>query len=245
MNKFSNDGSFLEKFKEMNGAVSENKPKTNVEVNQRGGNSKNSLSRAFKQMSQDKILSKPKLVFDDVDRPVTSLSEADFNAKEEFNEYDATLPDVYVEPVTAKTHVVIDKLIESILEFGDDMERIILNDQKDDPEFWFLHDKKSQTYKHFQKKLADEREKMKTKKSALLRKENEVKHTTSIKAEVPTINIDTLDVPVIDSVFTPETATNKSKWEDEQSHEKSRKRKSRWGPESSSSLQLAGDNGQG
>ena len=143
--------------------------------------SHNSLSRAFKQMSQDKILSKPKLVFDDVDRPVTSLS----------------------------------------------------------------HDKKSQTYKHFQKKLADEREKMKTKKSALLRKENEVKHTTSIKAEAPTINIDTLDVPVIDSVFTPETATNKSKWEDEQSHEKSRKRKSRWGPESSSSLQLAGDNGQG
>ena len=245
MNKFSNDGSFLDMFKQMNGNTSNIPQSSNISKTvSLGSSSKNSLSRAFKQMSQDKVFSKPKVVYEDRANEDQSSSKSQitefFEVKDEYNEYDATLPDSYDEPVTKLTYEVIDKLIESVVEFGDDMERIIFNDQKDNPEFWFLHDKKSDTYRFYQKKLGEaKRKKLEPKfKSSTVDPElkSEVK---MIKDEVPVLSIESLDVPQVAS--TPASVFDtpgSSKWDvadDElQAAEKSRKRKSRWGPETKS-----------
>jgi len=157
MNKFSNDGSFMDMFKKMSN--NKQQPPSCIKAESKyneasSASNKNSLSRAFKQMSKDKVYSKPTLVFDSVNEdPVDSNKSHTAKVKKEFNEYDACFPDKYEEPVTKETYMVIDKLVESVLEHGEDMERIIFNDQKDNPEFWFLHDKNSDTYRFYQKQL--------------------------------------------------------------------------------------------
>ena len=257
MNKFSNDGSFMDLFKKASFRKSDNNPQC-ATANQTGTadaasvSSKNSLSRAFKQMSQLKEVTKPKLIVDEDEATANSQQQQEFAPRaSEYNEYDATLPDSFDEPVTEKTYEVIDKLIESIIECGDDMERIIFEDQKSNPEFWFLHDKKSDTYRYFRKKLKETkshaREKlngMPTATISTITKDQDTKSSSS----VPTISLDSLNPPVLaytsnDCAIEASTDMLQSKWDDDCSN-KSRKRKSRWGPELSPSVQLNAGNGQ-
>ena len=190
-------------------------------------------------MSQLKEYSKPKLVFDE-NLEHHSSDDKPSLPKEEPNEYDDSFPQQHVEPVTQKTHELMEQLVNWIVEFGDDMERIVLEDQKNNPDFWFLHDKNSDTYRYFRKQVAEARNAGKSDKSskgAYLKTSKTVvspviKSESSISVneiKVPMINIDSLDAPIIDiNVKSP--VTN----EEPQSHSdigKSRKRKSRWGPE--------------
>ena len=253
MNKFSNDGSFLEFFKQNQqsksgpprpaptSSVKSSSATTSGYSKKESSLNKNTLSRAFKQMSQLKEYSKPKLVLDESTDQPSSGDEASI-AKEEPNEYDDAFPKPSSEPVTQKTHELIDQLVNWIVEFGDDMERIVHEDQKDNPDFWFLFDKNSDTYRYFRKQVAEAK---KTGKVNTISKASQSTISAStyvppVKTEplisavsVPTIKIENLDTPLIGFNPTSEapTTTTDDQLPSSADNGKSRKRKSRWGPE--------------
>ncbi|ETE70998.1 SURP and G-patch domain-containing protein 1, partial [Ophiophagus hannah] len=166
-NKFANDGSFLQQFlklqKEKQGASSSSSetshppPASSVK--------KPTLTGKRPNLSVSSMLNQVKNYTHSKQTPVTNrLSVFQSPDDEEEEDYEQWLEiktpctDSLLKvcpPEDIRTRRIVEKLARVVAEGGPEMEKVALEDCKDNPVFAFLHDKNSPEFLYYRKKLAE------------------------------------------------------------------------------------------
>ncbi|XP_010136024.1 PREDICTED: SURP and G-patch domain-containing protein 1, partial [Buceros rhinoceros silvestris] len=160
-NKFVNDGSFLQQFlklqKEKSSAEtppsstnnSTNVPASNVGkkpllFGKRPGQVLSSMLHQAKNYSHAK------------QSPVVNrLSVFQSPDEDEEEDYEQWLEIKVLPPEDAETRQVVEKLARFVAEGGPELEKVAMEDYKDNPAFSFLHDKNSREFLYYRKKVAE------------------------------------------------------------------------------------------
>ncbi|XP_039188932.1 SURP and G-patch domain-containing protein 1 [Crotalus tigris] len=157
-NKFANDGSFLQQFlklqKEKQGASSSSTetshppPASTVK--------KPTLTGKRPNLSVSSMLNQVKNYTHSKQTPVTNrLSVFQSPDDEEEEDYEQWLEIKICPPEDIRTRRIVEKLAKVVAEGGPEMEKVALEDCKDNPVFAFLHDKNSPEFLYYRKKLAE------------------------------------------------------------------------------------------
>ncbi|XP_069818343.1 SURP and G-patch domain-containing protein 1 [Dendropsophus ebraccatus] len=169
-NKFANDGSFLQQFlklqKEKMGT--ENSPacssgsssapqKKPLLIGKRHGSSVESMLNQMKSSARTKQT--PKL-----NRSTVFKSPEDDDDDEE--DYEQWLEIKISPPEDSETRKVVEKLARFVAEGGRELEKMAMEDYKDNPSFGFLHDQNSREFLYYRKKIAEYRQDSQRQKSA-------------------------------------------------------------------------------
>ncbi|KAM6168549.1 SURP and G-patch domain-containing protein 1 [Erethizon dorsatum] len=159
-NKFANDGSFLQRFLKLQKAQSSTDPppsapsstpapgasvaKRPLLLSKRAGLGLGSPLGQVKNYSHAKQL------------PVAQRPSV-FQAPDEDEEedYEQWLEIKVSPPEGAETRKVIEKLARFVAEGGPELEKVAMEDYKDNPAFAFLHDKNSREFLYYRKKVAE------------------------------------------------------------------------------------------
>uniref|UniRef100_A0A2K6AEY2 SURP and G-patch domain-containing protein 1 n=1 Tax=Mandrillus leucophaeus TaxID=9568 RepID=A0A2K6AEY2_MANLE len=160
-NKFANDGSFLQQFLKLQKAqTSTDAPpsapsappstptpsagKRSLLISRRTGLGLTSLPGPMKSYSHAKQL------------PVAHRPSV-FQSPDEDEEedYEQWLEIKVSPPEGAETRKVIEKLARFVAEGGPELEKVAMEDYKDNPAFAFLHDKNSREFLYYRKKVAE------------------------------------------------------------------------------------------
>ncbi|XP_063770635.1 SURP and G-patch domain-containing protein 1 [Pseudophryne corroboree] len=162
-NKFANDGSFLQQFLKLqkeksgteNSAMSSSgssraAQKKPLLIGKRHGPSVESMLNQVKSYSRTKQT--PKLNRDSVFK-----SPDDDDDDEE--DYEQWLEIKISPPEDSETRKVVEQLARFVAEGGRELEKMALEDYKDNPAFGFLHDQSSPEFLYYRKKLAEFKQK--------------------------------------------------------------------------------------
>ncbi|XP_063311440.1 SURP and G-patch domain-containing protein 1 [Pelobates fuscus] len=159
-NKFANDGSFLQQFLKLqkeksstdtssssagNTGPSQKKP---VVLGKRPGLSGESMLNQMKTYSHTKQTPK-------INRLSVFKSPEDDDDDEE--DYEQWLEIKISPPEDSGTRKVVEKLARYVAEGGKELEKMAIEDYKDNPAFTFLHDHNSREFLYYRKKLAEYR----------------------------------------------------------------------------------------
>ncbi|XP_060088676.1 SURP and G-patch domain-containing protein 1 [Heteronotia binoei] len=161
-NKFANDGSFLQQFlklqkeKSGNDASSSSTEASSTNTPASGPVKKPALSGKRPNLSVSSMLSQVKNYTHSKQTPVTNrLSVFQSPDEEDEDDYEQWLEIKILPPEDMKTRRVVEKLARVVAEGGPDLEKVALEDCKDNPVFAFLHDKNSREFLYYRKKLAE------------------------------------------------------------------------------------------
>ncbi|KAL9823884.1 SURP and G-patch domain-containing protein 1 isoform 2-T2 [Geothlypis trichas] len=180
-NKFVNDGSFLQQFLKLqreksNAERAPSAPNSSGSAPQAGKKPSGLLGKrpgqALSRMLQARSPAPP--------RPGPALSRLSvFQGPDEDEEedYEQWLEIKVLPPEDAETRQVVEKLARFVAEGGPELEKVAMEDYKDNPAFSFLHDKNSREFLYYRKKVAE------------IRKENQNSQAASSqKADLETRN---------------------------------------------------------
>ncbi|NWW79998.1 SUGP1 protein, partial [Climacteris rufus] len=160
-NKFVNDGSFLQQFLKLQ------KEKSNAESPPNASNTPGNVpapssgkkpallgkrpGQALSRMlHQARSFSQPK------PGPVLSrLSVFQAPDEDEEEDYEQWLEIKVLPPEDTETRQVVEKLARFVAEGGPELEKVAMEDYKDNPAFSFLHDKNSREFLYYRKKVAE------------------------------------------------------------------------------------------
>ncbi|XP_008154578.2 SURP and G-patch domain-containing protein 1 [Eptesicus fuscus] len=169
-NKFANDGSFLQQFLKLQKAQTSTDappsvPSAPPRVLPRAGKRPPLISSPLSQVKnyvhakQLPLASRPS-VFQSPD-------------EDEEEDYEQWLEIKVSPPEGVETRKVIEKLARFVAEGGPELEKVAMENYKDNPAFSFLHDKNSREFLYYRKKVAE------------IRKESQKLQTTSQKVSPP------------------------------------------------------------
>ncbi|XP_064031231.1 SURP and G-patch domain-containing protein 1 [Pogoniulus pusillus] len=178
-NKFVNDGSFLQQFLKLQ------KEKSSTETPPSSANHSTNASAPHvgkkpllfgKRPGQvlSSMLQQAKNYSHSKQSPVVNrLSVFQSPDEDEEEDYEQWLEIKVLPPEDLETRQVVEKLARFVAEGGPALEKLAMEDYKDNPAFAFLHDKNSREFLYYRKKVAE------------IRKENQSSQTTSSQKVSP------------------------------------------------------------
>ncbi|XP_039371445.1 SURP and G-patch domain-containing protein 1 [Mauremys reevesii] len=178
-NKFANDGSFLQQFLKLQ------KEKSSTETSPSSGNisANTSASSTGKKpiligkrssLGTSSMVNQVKNYSHSKQMPVANrLSVFQSPDDEEEEDYEQWLEIKILPPEDAETRKVVEKLARFVAEGGPELEKVAMEDYKDNPAFSFLHDKNSREFLYYRKKVAE------------MKKENQSLQTSSCQKVSP------------------------------------------------------------
>ncbi|PKK19454.1 SURP and G patch domain containing 1, partial [Columba livia] len=178
-NKFVNDGSFLQQFLKLQ------KEKSSAETPPTSTN--NSANASAPHVGKKPLLfgKRPGQVLSSMlhqaknyshskQSPVVNrLSVFQSPDEDEEEDYEQWLEIKVLPPEDAETRQVVEKLARFVAEGGPELEKVAMEDYKDNPAFSFLHDKNSREFLYYRKKVAE------------IRKENQSSQASSTQKVSP------------------------------------------------------------
>ncbi|XP_075579613.1 SURP and G-patch domain-containing protein 1 isoform X3 [Pelecanus crispus] len=178
-NKFVNDGSFLQQFLKLQKEKSstETPPSsTNNSANASAPNAGKKPMLFGKRPGQvlSSMLHQAKNYSHSKQTPVVNrLSVFQSPDEDEEEDYEQWLEIKVLPPEDAETRQVVEKLARFVAEGGPELEKVAMEDYKDNPAFSFLHDKNSREFLYYRKKVAE------------IRKENQSSQASSSQKVSP------------------------------------------------------------
>ncbi|NXF63250.1 SUGP1 protein, partial [Ciccaba nigrolineata] len=162
-NKFVNDGSFLQQFLKLQKEKSSTEPppsSTNNSANTSASNVGKKPMLFGKRPGQvlSSMLHQAKNYSHSKQTPVVNrLSVFQSPDEDEEEDYEQWLEIKVLPPEDAETRQVVEKLARFVAEGGPELEKVAMEDYKDNPAFSFLHDKNSREFLYYRKKVAEMR----------------------------------------------------------------------------------------
>ncbi|KAM5192170.1 SURP and G-patch domain-containing protein 1 [Mantella aurantiaca] len=169
-NKFANDGSFLQQFLKLqkektgpessatrssgNSAPAQKKP---VLLGKRHGSSMESMINQMKSCSQ--IKQTPKVT-------INSVFKSPDEDDDDEEDYEQWLEIKISPPENSETRKVVEQMARFVAEGGKELEKMAMEDYKDNPAFGFLHDQSSPEFLYYRKKLAEYKQECQNKERA-------------------------------------------------------------------------------
>ncbi|NXW37115.1 SUGP1 protein, partial [Phaetusa simplex] len=178
-NKFVNDGSFLQQFLKLQKEKSSTEPppsSTNNLANASASNVGKKPMLFGKRPGQvlSSMLHQAKNYSHSKQSPVVNrLSVFQSPDEDEEEDYEQWLEIKVLPPEDAETRQVVEKLARFVAEGGPELEKVAMEDYKDNPAFSFLHDKNSREFLYYRKKVAE------------IRKENQSSQASSSQKVSP------------------------------------------------------------
>ncbi|NXR00684.1 SUGP1 protein, partial [Sagittarius serpentarius] len=178
-NKFVNDGSFLQQFLKLQKEKSSAEPppsSTNNSANTSASNVGKKPLLFGKRPGQvlSSMLHQAKNYSHSKQTPVVNrLSVFQSPDEDEEEDYEQWLEIKVLPPEDAETRQVVEKLARFVAEGGPELEKVAMEDYKDNPAFSFLHDKNSREFLYYRKKVAE------------IRKENQSSQASSSQKVSP------------------------------------------------------------
>ncbi|NWY63095.1 SUGP1 protein, partial [Chionis minor] len=178
-NKFVNDGSFLQQFLKLQKEKSSTEPppsSTNNSANASAPNVGKKPMLFGKRPGQvlSSMLHQAKNYSHSKQTPVVNrLSVFQSPDEDEEEDYEQWLEIKVLPPEDAETRQVVEKLARFVAEGGPELEKVAMEDYKDNPAFSFLHDKNSREFLYYRKKVAE------------IRKENQSSQSSSSQKVSP------------------------------------------------------------
>uniref|UniRef100_A0A8C2TI63 SURP and G-patch domain-containing protein 1 n=1 Tax=Coturnix japonica TaxID=93934 RepID=A0A8C2TI63_COTJA len=178
-NKFVNDGSFLQQFLKLQKEKSSTEPppsSTNNSTNASASNVGKKPMLFGKRPGQvlSSMLQQAKNYSHSKQTPVVNrLSVFQSPDEDEEEDYEQWLEIKVLPPEDAETRQVVEKLARFVAEGGPELEKVAMEDYKDNPAFSFLHDKNSREFLYYRKKVAE------------IRKENQSSQASSSQKVSP------------------------------------------------------------
>uniref|UniRef100_A0A663MZT9 SURP and G-patch domain containing 1 n=1 Tax=Athene cunicularia TaxID=194338 RepID=A0A663MZT9_ATHCN len=178
-NKFVNDGSFLQQFLKLQKEKSSTEPpptSTNNSTNTSASNVGKKPMLFGKRPGQvlSSMLHQAKNYSHSKQTPVVNrLSVFQSPDEDEEEDYEQWLEIKVLPPEDAETRQVVEKLARFVAEGGPELEKVAMEDYKDNPAFSFLHDKNSREFLYYRKKVAE------------IRKENQSSQASSSQKVSP------------------------------------------------------------
>ncbi|XP_009983890.1 PREDICTED: SURP and G-patch domain-containing protein 1, partial [Tauraco erythrolophus] len=178
-NKFVNDGSFLQQFLKLQKEKSSTEPppgSTNNSANASAPNAGKKPMLFGKRPGQvlSSMLHQAKHYSHSKQTPVVNrLSVFQSPDEDEEEDYEQWLEIKVLPPEDAETRQVVEKLARFVAEGGPELEKVAMEDYKDNPAFSFLHDKNSREFLYYRKKVAE------------IRKENQSSQASSSQKVSP------------------------------------------------------------
>ncbi|KFO03522.1 SURP and G-patch domain-containing protein 1, partial [Balearica regulorum gibbericeps] len=172
-NKFVNDGSFLQQFLKLQKEKSSTEPPPSSTSNSANTSASNVGKKPMlfgKRPGQvlSSMLHQAKNYSHSKQTPVVNrLSVFQSPDEDEEEDYEQWLEIKVLPPEDAETRQVVEKLARFVAEGGPELEKVAMEDYKDNPAFSFLHDKNSREFLYYRKKVAE------------IRKENQSSHASS------------------------------------------------------------------
>ncbi|NWU92397.1 SUGP1 protein, partial [Upupa epops] len=160
-NKFVNDGSFLQQFLKLQKEKSSAEPppsSTNNSTNPSTPHAGKKAPLFGKRPGQvlSSMLHQAKNYSHSKQTPVVNrLSVFQSPDEEEEEDYEQWLEIKVLPPEDAETRQVVEKLARFVAEGGPELEKVAMEDYKDNPAFSFLHDKNSREFLYYRKKVAE------------------------------------------------------------------------------------------
>nr|XP_020669933.1 SURP and G-patch domain-containing protein 1 [Pogona vitticeps] len=159
-NKFANDGSFLQQFLKLQKEKSESgasSSSTEPPAANPPAAKKTLPAGKRPNLSVSSMLNQVKNYTHSKQTPVTNRLSV-FQSpddEEEDDDYEQWLEIKICPPEDIKTRRLVEKLAKVVAEGGPELEKVALEDCKDNPAFAFLHDKNSPEFLYYRKKLAE------------------------------------------------------------------------------------------
>ncbi|NXT87068.1 SUGP1 protein, partial [Anhinga rufa] len=178
-NKFVNDGSFLQQFLKLQKEKSSTEPppsSTNNSANTSASHVGKKPMLFGKRPGQvlSSMLHQAKNYSHSKQTPVVNrLSVFQSPDEDEEEDYEQWLEIKVLPPEDAETRQVVEKLARFVAEGGPELEKVAMEDYKDNPAFSFLHDKNSREFLYYRKKVAE------------IRKENQSSQASSSQKVSP------------------------------------------------------------
>ncbi|KAF1665702.1 SURP and G-patch domain-containing protein 1, partial [Aptenodytes patagonicus] len=178
-NKFVNDGSFLQQFLKLQKEKSSTEPPPSSTSNSANTSATNAGKKPMlfgKRPGQvlSSMLHQAKNYSHSKQTPVVNrLSVFQSPDEDEEEDYEQWLEIKVLPPEDAETRQVVEKLARFVAEGGPELEKVAMEDYKDNPAFSFLHDKNSREFLYYRKKVAE------------IRKENQSSQASSSQKVSP------------------------------------------------------------
>ncbi|NXI69092.1 SUGP1 protein, partial [Anseranas semipalmata] len=178
-NKFVNDGSFLQQFLKLQKEKSSTEPPPSSTNNSSNASASNVGKKPMlfgKRPGQvlSSMLQQAKNYSHSKQTPVVNrLSVFQSPDEDEEEDYEQWLEIKVLPPEDAETRQVVEKLARFVAEGGPELEKVAMEDYKDNPAFSFLHDKNSREFLYYRKKVAE------------IRKENQSSQASSSQKVSP------------------------------------------------------------
>ncbi|KAF1526413.1 SURP and G-patch domain-containing protein 1, partial [Eudyptula minor] len=160
-NKFVNDGSFLQQFLKLQKEKSSTEPPPSSTSNSANTSASNAGKKPMlfgKRPGQvlSSMLHQAKNYSHSKQTPVVNrLSVFQSPDEDEEEDYEQWLEIKVLPPEDAETRQVVEKLARFVAEGGPELEKVAMEDYKDNPAFSFLHDKNSREFLYYRKKVAE------------------------------------------------------------------------------------------
>ncbi|NWW52876.1 SUGP1 protein, partial [Pedionomus torquatus] len=178
-NKFVNDGSFLQQFLKLQKEKSSTEPPPSSTNNSANASAPNAGKKPLvfgKRPGQvlSSMLHQARNYSHSKQSPVVNrLSVFQSPDEDEEEDYEQWLEIKVLPPEDAETRQVVEKLARFVAEGGPELEKVAMEDYKDNPAFSFLHDKNSREFLYYRKKVAE------------IRKENQSSQASSSQKVSP------------------------------------------------------------
>ncbi|KFZ68413.1 SURP and G-patch domain-containing protein 1, partial [Podiceps cristatus] len=178
-NKFVNDGSFLQQFLKLQKEKSSTEPppsSTNNSANTSAPNVGKKPMLFGKRPGQvlSSMLHQAKNYSHSKQSPVVNrLSVFQSPDEDEEEDYEQWLEIKVLPPEDAETRQVVEKLARFVAEGGPELEKVAMEDYKDNPAFSFLHDKNSREFLYYRKKVAEIRKENQSSQASSSQKDDE------------------------------------------------------------------------
>ncbi|XP_064325878.1 SURP and G-patch domain-containing protein 1 isoform X3 [Phalacrocorax carbo] len=178
-NKFVNDGSFLQQFLKLQKEKSSTEPppsSTNNSANTSASHVGKKPMLFGKRPGQvlSSMLHQAKNYSHSKQTPVVNrLSVFQSPDEDEEEDYEQWLEIKVLPPEDAETRQVVEKLARFVAEGGPELEKVAMEDYKDNPAFSFLHDKNSREFLYYRKKVAEIRKENQSSQASSSQKDDE------------------------------------------------------------------------
>ncbi|KFM07890.1 SURP and G-patch domain-containing protein 1, partial [Aptenodytes forsteri] len=178
-NKFVNDGSFLQQFLKLQKEKSSTEPPPSSTSNSANTSATNAGKKPMlfgKRPGQvlSSMLHQAKNYSHSKQTPVVNrLSVFQSPDEDEEEDYEQWLEIKVLPPEDAETRQVVEKLARFVAEGGPELEKVAMEDYKDNPAFSFLHDKNSREFLYYRKKVAEIRKENQSSQASSSQKDDE------------------------------------------------------------------------
>ncbi|KFW67733.1 SURP and G-patch domain-containing protein 1, partial [Pygoscelis adeliae] len=178
-NKFVNDGSFLQQFLKLQKEKSSAEPPPSSTSNSANASASNAGKKPMlfgKRPGQvlSSMLHQAKNYSHSKQTPVVNrLSVFQSPDEDEEEDYEQWLEIKVLPPEDAETRQVVEKLARFVAEGGPELEKVAMEDYKDNPAFSFLHDKNSREFLYYRKKVAEIRKENQSSQASSSQKDDE------------------------------------------------------------------------